>query len=185
MSVSVLVERLGTCCASTAVRLRGVVAVLALLGLVTATGAQAQRVNQSIEVGPWTIFNAANPQGESSGCIAMTTYDDGGMLGMMSDGTFASLFISQPRQRLISGTSYDVAFSYEGGRWTRASGEAGADGSMSIIIPGSVDTTLRTFADMNDIELQLPNNVTVDRSLSGSGAAIAALRRCVQNSKPR
>ena len=115
----------------------------------------------------------------------MITYDDGGMLGMMSDGSFASLFVTQPRQRLTSGTSYDVAFSYEGGRWTRASGEAGADGSMSIIIPGPVDTTLRTFADMNDIELQLPNNVTVDRSLSGSGAAIAALRRCVQNSKPR
>ena len=44
-----------------AVRLRSVVAALAALGLATATGAQAQRLNQSIEVGQWTVFHAANP----------------------------------------------------------------------------------------------------------------------------
>ena len=183
MSVSNLVRQIGTCWVSTAVRLRGAVTALALLGL--ATGAQAQRLNQSIEVGQWTILHVGNAQGESAGCLATTTYNDGGMLGMMSDGSFAALFVGQPRQQLTPNTSYDVAFSYEGGRWTRVSGEAGSNGSISIIIPGPVEPTLRNFADMNDIEIQLPNNVTVERSLSGSGAAIAALRRCVQGSRPR
>ena len=185
MNIIIRFGKIAGSCATAVVRLRGVVAALALLGLATATGAHAQRLNQQIEVGAWTILNLPNPQGESAGCLAMTTFNDRGVLGIMSDGSFAALYVSQPRQGLTPGTSYDVAFSYDGGRWIRATGEAGSDGIMSIIIPGSVDATLRTFADMDDIEIQMPNNTAVSRSLSGSGAAVAALRRCVQNARPR
>ena len=163
--------------------LRSAVAAVCFLAL--ATGAQAQRPGQSIEVGRWNIAHLTNARGESVGCFASTSYDGGGVFGMMSDGSFTALLVAEPRLRLAPNSQHDVAFSYEGGRWTRASGEASADGSLTIAIPGPVDATLSTFADMDDMEVQLPNNITRALSLSGSGAAITAMRRCMQNRPSR
>ena len=185
MSVPISTSEMVNRCTSIAMRLPLVVAALALLGLAAATSAQAQRIGQELQVGSWTILNPGTEQGEFTVCLAVTRTDGGGGLGIMSDGSGAALYVNRPRQNLTPGTRYDVAYSYDGGRWTRASGRADTEVALSIIIPGPIDAALRDFADMDDIEVQLPNNITVTSSLAGSGAAITALRRCVQNSRPR
>ena len=158
--------------------IRGLLTALILSAL--ATTAEAQRLNQEIQVGRWTISNVAQlPAGFV--CTASTLFNDGGTIGIMSDGSIAEIFVGQSGLRTTNGTKYDVAYSFDGGRWTRAQGEGGQGNILMIPMAGALEAALRDFADMDELDLQLPNNVTVSRSLSGSGAAVAALRRCIRS----
>ena len=178
MRVSILLKNVQIRSVLIAGRFRCVMAALILSGL--AGGAEAQRPDQDLQVGRWTISNLGR-QASGSACMATTAFNDGGVIGVMSEGSFAELVIGQSGLRTTHGTRYDVAYSFDGGRWIRASGEGGRNNMMTIPMSGSVDASLRDFADMDEIDLQLPNNITVNRSLSGSGAAITALRRCIRN----
>ena len=153
----------------------------ALLLSVLAGGADAQRPNERVQVGRWIVANIGGLGGNSDFCLATTTFNDNGVIGILTEGSFAALYIAHPGVRTTPNTRYDVAYSFDGGRWTRASGEGGRDDIMTIRMSGSVENALRDFADMDEVDVQLPNNVTASRSLSGSGAAIAALRRCLRN----
>lgn len=175
MSVSILNKKRGP---QIILGFRHVVAALILSGL--ATSADAQRPNQEIQVGRWTISNVGQLRGGSV-CTASTVFNDGGTIGIMSEGSIAEIFVGQSGLRTTNGTKYDVAYSFDGGRWIRASAEGGQGNILMIPMAGALEAALRDFADMDELDLQLPNNVTVNRSLSGSGAAITALRRCIRN----
>ena len=157
--------------------IRGMLTALILSGL--ATTAEAQRPNQEIQVGRWTISNVGQMPGGSV-CTASTTFNDGGAIGIMSEGSIAEIFVGQSGLRTTNGTKYDVAYSFDGGRWIRATGEGGQGNILMIPMAGALEAALRDFADMDELDLQLPNNLTVSRSLSGSAAAVTALRRCIR-----
>ena len=165
--------------AAAARRLRCGVAALAILGF--AAGAHAQRLNEELDVGPWVIGNPANANGRFSKCIAYTTLDSGdGVVGLVSDGTIVGLLLVRPGATANLGARFNASYRFDGGAWTRTTGGVDAPDALSLNVPGPSASTLSAFAGVSQVEIQMPNNVTISSSLREVGPGIAALRRCVQ-----